>query len=63
MSEKKSKRVSFTFDDRSLTTLENMTQDGFIKKAECTEVTIRLADGTERKILIPSLKSSPKPVA
>ncbi len=28
MSDKKSKRVAFTFDERSLNTLENMTEEG-----------------------------------
>lgn len=62
MADKKSKRIAFTFDERSLTTLENMTQEGHFSSfsegpaARYTEVTVtHPVTGRKWVIKIPSL--------
>lgn len=63
----KSKRVAFTFDERSLKTLEQIQAEGvdLIQTCPCcgqpqlsrapTQVTLRDPDGTERVVAIPPL--------
>lgn len=61
MINKKSKWVTFTFDERSLTKLENMTQEGHFSSfsgepLKYTEITVRHPEtGEEKVIRIPAL--------
>lgn len=63
----KSKRVAFTFDERSLKTLEQIQAEGVDLTQTCpccgqprpsrgpAQVTLRNSDGTERVVAIPPL--------
>lgn len=59
---RKKKRVTFTFDERSFVTLEEMTQEGRFSpmaktKQKFHEIVVRHPDtGEERTIIIPVLK-------
>lgn len=65
----KSKRVAFTFDERSLKTLEQMRAEGVDLTQTCpccgqprpsrapAQVTLRNPDGTERVVVAPPVRN------
>ena len=51
MAEKKSKRVAFTFDERSLATLENMTEDGhFTSMADTVRESLQISRALQSQV-------------
>lgn len=51
MAEKKSKRVAFTFDERSLSTLENMTEEGhFSSMADTVRESLQISRALQSQV-------------
>ena len=51
MSAKKSKRVAFTFDERSLATLEDMTEDGhFSSMADTVRESLQISRALQTQV-------------
>ena len=51
MAEKKSKRVAFTFDERSLATLENMTEEGhFSSMADTVRESLQISRALQSQV-------------